>query len=180
MLLFTYYLILEELLMKKIVILLGISLCCYFCILFYPVKVLAEETDKSIEIDLSSPEEKSIEYIDEEGNEILLEVEPQEVSEDSKLTIYALSRARLTSGSYKVSKRAKGNWSATYTVTINSKKQFIGAKSMKINVLKGSISGKSLTYNSSRVIGTFRHKYGIITSTPKIVTTVKGDKLIVQ
>lgn len=110
----------------------------------------------------------------------MLEVEPLEISKDSNLTIYALSRARLTSGSYKVSKKAKGNWIATYTVTINSKKQFTDAKHMEINVLKGSISGKSLTHNSSRVTGTFRHKYGIITSSPKIVTIVKGDKLIVN
>lgn len=164
--------------MKKIILLMGLISCFFFT--STNVMAVEAEEEEYLEIDLLYPEAKITEYTDEQGNEIILEAEPIIDKSIYSSNLDLFSNSQLKSGSYKISKQAKGSWVTSYVVTINTKQQFTNAKSMNITILKGEVSNRSLTYNSTKVIGTFRHKYGIITSTPKITTTIQKNKLIIQ
>lgn len=151
--------------MKKIIVFLSVLSSLLLC----TSNVYAAESNSyQLEMDLSQPEYQSFGYYDEFENDIVLTVEPIE------------SFARISSGTYKVSKTIKNNWVTTYTVTINNNKQFISADNMIVTAINGNISSKSLTYSSNKVIGKFKHKYGIITTTPSITTTIVNNKLTVK
>ena len=93
--------------MKKLVILVA----CFLGFLGVSVTAAADEknTDELVYEMTAGVGSQEISYIDEAGDEVVLSVE------------YIQPFARITQGTYKVSKTVKGSWTASYNVKINSK-----------------------------------------------------------
>lgn len=85
---------------------------------------------------------------------------------------------RIGNGTYKISRTSKGNWVASFYITVNSNK-ITKAYNKSCKALRGTISNIILTKNSSsKTTLSFTYKY-LTPRTTGLVVTIKGKKLSV-
>ncbi|WP_430610433.1 DUF5626 family protein [Enterococcus sp. DIV0876] len=150
--------------MKTIITLLLVGIGSFM----FPITSFAEE-NMFLTVDLeSSIGIQQLSYMNDSGEEIELMIE--EVSPVS----------RIGKGTYKVTKKNKGNWLVSYNVSVNANKQFTAATNMNITAYQGSITSSSLTNTTKKATCSFKHKIGIITSNAHVTTTISNGKLVVK
>lgn len=112
---------------------------------------------------------KEIFFYDSDGEEICLSV----------VALPAL-RARVSAGTYQVSKKAVGSWTCSYNVTINSIGKISTTSNLNLKALRGSILSSTLTHTATSATCKFKQKAGILTSSRSVTATISGNKLVVK
>lgn len=151
--------------MKKMML---VSAVC-FGGLFMNLSVDATEL-KSLEVsyDLNKRETISYEHVNENGEQIVIEVESvQPVS-------------RVSKGRYKIKKTSKGQWSVVYYVSVNTNNQITKTSGLDIKALKGNIKSTSLTNTKTSATCSLSRKIGTVTSNAKVTAKIINKKLTVS
>lgn len=121
-----------------------------------------------IEYDLSKTGLVSYETIDENGEEVIIEIE--------KIP----SLKRVAQGTYKINKTLKGKWTISFKVKINTKDQITGTSELSTSALSGSFTATSLTNDKTSATCSFTQKIGTVSSKGKVVAKISKGKLTVE
>ena len=137
----------------------------------------AADTETSSETDETVDTE--VVYDLEEGGTQVFHLTEEDGSSSEIIIEPVPSVFRISNGTYKISRTSKGNWTASFYITVNSNK-IIKAYNKSCKALRGTISKIALTKNSSsKTTLSFTYKSIVFNATTGIVATIKGRKLSV-